>query len=311
MSVYTHRGTSVTSTPRDGNLIATYHYVRPCNSDGVTGLTPEAFRRQIESIDARFTVVTAEAFARRSAGGESGLALVTFDDGLRDQFVHAAPILADVGVPAAFFAPMRPMSDEGDGWCTQHLLHALAESLGWCELERLVDARLDADVTIDETRMDELYHYETPRKRRLKYAMAFALEADAAASVLRDINADVGLDHRDWYMLPAELRELARQGHTIGAHGFDHLPYSTLDASEQFDDMLRAHHWLRRILGSDPRAIAFPFGRHDAETDSLAREFGYTLALGTDERTDARDIDDLLAPVPTVASSGRRGGVAA
>jgi len=274
-------------------LVATYHYVRPRNSDGVTGITPERFREQIEWIMQRYTIVGAEAFAGRR-DDTAPLALITFDDALRDQCDYAAPILDDLGVPGVFFAPMRPCSDEPDPWCAQHLLHALAEHLGWSEVERRVESLLPRPPVIDQDRVDALYHYEVPRKRRLKYLMAFALVADEAAAILRAINADAGLDHRDWFMSPDDLRRLRSGGHEIGAHGFDHTPYTTMSPEAQRRDMRRADALLHDILGHRPRTIAFPFGRHDDATDALVREFGYDPVFTTGNRIDAAEIPALM-----------------
>ena len=63
--------------------------------------------------------------SREREEDEDGLVLVTFDDAVSDQYVHALPILEEYQVPSVIFAPMRPYSDESDRWTTQHLLHAL------------------------------------------------------------------------------------------------------------------------------------------------------------------------------------------
>lgn len=288
-------------------FVATYHYIRPRNSEGVTGLTPGAFREQVRAIASRYRVVSAAEYA--AAEDRSGLALITFDDAVRDQWVFAAPILNELGVPGVFYAPMRPFCpgdgvDHGDGlggWCTQHLLHALAHFLGWSEVERRVDAALSATagaggagglgrVEIDRAAMDRLYHYEAAEKRRLKYLLAFALEPSAAAAALRAANVGVGLDHRDWYMSSRELVALRDMGHTIGAHGFDHVPLTVLDEAGQRRDMLRAHARLTEILGSEPRTIAYPFGRRDTVIDGLSRALGYDPAFTTAMRVDAREV---------------------
>src|SRR4051794_14692788 len=112
-----------------------YHYVRPSNSEGVTGITPQELGEQLDLVTARYRAVTAEEFVETHAE-QSGMALITFDDAVSDQYDHAFPVLEDRGVPAVVFAPMRPYSDEADRWTTQHLLHALAQELGFAELER-------------------------------------------------------------------------------------------------------------------------------------------------------------------------------
>lgn len=274
------------------HLVATYHYIREHPSDGVTGLTPAQFREQIVAIQSRYLVVCAEQFAVLREE-ETGLALITFDDAVRDQAL-AAEILADLGVPGVFFAPMRPFSDEPDRWCAQHLLHALADELGWRELERRVEPHL-GDVEIDTARMNRLYHYELPHKRRLKFALAFALASERAWEILRDINASVGLRAGDWFMSVEQLRQLQDAGHSLGGHGFDHVPYTTLSPMAQAADMHRAMRTMTTQFGSMPRPLAFPFGRADAHTLALAHGCGYTMTFGTDDRVDAKFLMEELA----------------
>lgn len=267
------------------NLVAMYHYVRPQNSDGVTGLTPAAFETQLRRIAAAYRPVTVEEYVATHETA-TGMALITFDDAVRDQYEYAFPILERLAMPGVVFAPMRPYSDEADRWTTQHLLHALAEHLGWGELERRSIARI-GEPDVDVAEMNDLYGYEVPEKRRLKYTLAFALPQPAVRDLLSDINAEVGLAPEDWFASAGQLREIQSAGHAIGGHGFDHAAYATLTPKEQAADMHRALETMSRVLGAMARAVAYPFGSATPETEGIARGLGYTHCFGTDERTDA------------------------
>lgn len=307
-------------------LIVTYHYVRPHNSEGVTGITPEVFDAQLHEIGRRYRFVSAEEFVgvvhgrdARAAGHIAGhstsrctkpIALITFDDAVRDQFEHALPVLTRRGVPAVFFAPMRPLDpglDPLEAWTPQHLLHALAQTLGWRELERRVRTLL-GPVTIQESQMHRLYHYEVVEKRWLKYVLAFAIEAERAREVLHAINVgNTGagrcaggkqgprLSAHEWFMTKQQLLEIQARGHALGGHGYDHLPYSTLTPLEQAMDMGRAVGLMNGLFGVRPRTIAFPFGRADEATRTLCQAFGYTHAFTTEDRVDCQFLDALWA----------------
>ncbi len=259
------------------NIVVTYHYVRPHNSDGVTGITPDTFRRHIAALDSAYRCVTIEEFIEREED-EDGLALVTFDDAVSDQYVHALPILEEYQVPSVIFAPMRPYSDESDRWTTQHLLHALAQHLGWQELERRVDERAGR-VEVDVELMNRLYDYEVASKRRLKTLLAFVLDQRDVRTILADINESEGLQVEDWFMSPTQLLEVQRAGHAIGGHGFDHVAYDALNPKQQAADMHRAQEIKTNILGFMPRAIAFPYGAYTDETPRIARGCGYVYCF--------------------------------
>lgn len=278
--------------PTSGHFVATYHYIRERDSDGVTGITPDAFRSQVLAIQDHYDIVSTEEYVAR-AYHEDSLALITFDDAVKDQAL-AAEILDDLGVPGVFFAPMRPYSNETDRWCAQHLLHALAQHLGWAEFERRAMGLL-GNVAIDVERMNALYHYEVPHKRRSKYALAFAVPPLRASEILREMNASVGLRADEWYMSEAELRSLQDRAHALGGHGFDHVPYTSLSPTDQAADMRRAATTMSQLFGERPRMLAYPFGRFDATTGELARECGYTMAFSTADRVDAKYVMDELA----------------
>jgi peptidoglycan/xylan/chitin deacetylase (PgdA/CDA1 family) len=274
------------------NLVVVYHYVRPQNSDGVTGLAPEAFRRQLGLVGSRYRFVTVEEYVATCLE-QNGMALVTFDDAVSDQYVYAFPILESLGIPCVVFAPMRPFADVADRWCTQHLLHALASHLSWREFERRVD-RILGEVAVDEDAMNRLYHYEVPEKRRLKYLMAFTLSQEDARAVLEQINATEGLHAEDWFVTGDQLREMQSAGHAIGGHGFDHVPYNTLTPKDQAADMHRAQETMTKVCGAMARPLAYPYGRSTPETETIARGCGYTHCFDADGRVDAKYLEGHL-----------------
>ncbi len=272
-------------------LIVTYHYIREHSGHGVVGVTPRQFAQHVRAIRSQYDIVGLEDFqAWRTGDGPA--ALITFDDALHDQQV-AADILRTCQAPAVFFAPMRPYSDLEDRWCMQHLLHALAEKLGFVELERRLAPALAA-LEIDEQDMHRRYHYEAPHKRRLKYAAAFALAPERVRELLTAINREVGLSSDDWYLSLSQLQALQRAGHVIGGHGFDHLPYSNMSADEQRRDMQRAQGLKTQLLGAAQRPLSLPFGAETSETRRIAADCGYTACFGSADRVDAMDLEKVL-----------------
>jgi peptidoglycan/xylan/chitin deacetylase (PgdA/CDA1 family) len=69
-------------------------------------VSPARFRTQLELLrDAGFRFVTMAELARRAGGGapEPGLAVITFDDGMRNNHAIALPILNEFGIPATVY----------------------------------------------------------------------------------------------------------------------------------------------------------------------------------------------------------------
>jgi peptidoglycan/xylan/chitin deacetylase (PgdA/CDA1 family) len=276
---------------RPANLVVTYHYIRERPSDGVTGVSLRQFSVDLEAISRHYRVVTVEEYVALHES-ETGLALITFDDAVSSQAL-AVEVLDERGWPGVFFVPMRPYSEEADRWCPQHLLHALADELGWEELERRVRS-LVGEPVVDFEEMNRLYHYEAGRKRWLKYVLAFALSPRDALEALRRVNAGVGVEAEAWYVSAQFLRQMQCRGHALGGHGFDHMPYTTLSARDQAADVYRATTTLNAQFGAMSRTFAYPFGRYNKTTQALVRGCGYTFAFTTQNRVDAKFLGESL-----------------
>jgi peptidoglycan/xylan/chitin deacetylase (PgdA/CDA1 family) len=89
-------------------------------------VTPAAFRAQMRHLrEAGWTVVPLADLAGALAAGRSlpaRTAAITFDDGFADNYTHAFPVLADLGLPATVFVTtgalggtLRVLRDRPDG----------------------------------------------------------------------------------------------------------------------------------------------------------------------------------------------------
>src|SRR3989344_6899340 len=90
----------------DKQIIVNYHYVEDPRSDAA-GLHPcpvDEFERQVAFLSNNFRIVSIpEIFEAAQRDSPDRLCAITFDDGLKDQFTHAVPILKKHQAPATFF----------------------------------------------------------------------------------------------------------------------------------------------------------------------------------------------------------------
>src|SRR5574341_604156 len=85
--------------------VLTYHRVNDDGDPFFAAVPTAVFEREIAYIARTYQVLTVEELADRTRRGDlprNALA-ITFDDGYRDNFTHAAPILARYGLPATVF----------------------------------------------------------------------------------------------------------------------------------------------------------------------------------------------------------------
>jgi peptidoglycan/xylan/chitin deacetylase (PgdA/CDA1 family) len=92
----------------------------------------------------------------------------------------------------------------------------------------------------------------------------------------------------------AGLRELSRQGMTIGTHGMDHRPWRGLAPADRQRELVDAREQIAGTVGRPVDEAALPLGLYDRRLLADLRALGYT-AVHTSERMPGTD-DAWLRP---------------
>ena len=238
-------------------------------------VTADAFREQMQTLRARYQVVTLETLAKRLAAGEpvDRMAAVTFDDGWRSTRTLAAPILEELGVPATVFLATGLMDTDRRGLWTQRV---------WTDLTASDASRLsfgDIDLPSD-----------TPVKRaaavrRIVDALK-KLPASDRAVAFRDLERRYGrgpaLGEDMGFMTWKEVRELAPMGVDSGAHTVDHEILSRLPLEEAARQVRASKTHIESELGLACPLFAYPNGSPDDFTDDhvkLMMDAGFLAAV--------------------------------
>jgi peptidoglycan/xylan/chitin deacetylase (PgdA/CDA1 family) len=175
--------------------------------------------------------------------------LLCFDDGLRQTYDIALPILLQKGIPAALFVNpcfidnKNIFHDIKKGW----LLHRLSvdppgrAALG--EACRLLGCASSS--------ADDLYHAIS----RIDYNTRSVL--DPLAGLLE---TNWQLFARDYQpaMSLSQLKDWVGKGMAVGAHSMDHPLYSLISPAEQLTQTLDSMNWVSDTLHVPYRAFAFP-----------------------------------------------------
>ncbi len=279
-------------------LAVMYHYVRdtdanPDGGDGVVALNPVDFAAQLDRLCAELEPVDWQRLDDWNHGWANmpeRSFLLTFDDGLIDHADVVAPILARRGLRGIFLVSTESIIERRPA--PAHQLHALLSALGADALHNTLLARL-ADVSgdrnvltqADRSRIQSIYHYESPVKAEIKYLIHYKLSSDLRDDLLGQLcAAHVGPPARlasRWYLTVDQLGDLQSAGHTIGGHGHRHEPYSRLAPIEQRHDAIRAIGLLTEHLGAGSRPFSYPFGSVGDSPVHACQEAGFTAAFTT------------------------------
>jgi peptidoglycan/xylan/chitin deacetylase (PgdA/CDA1 family) len=289
---------------RPGLVVLTYHRIAEPGIDPfydpVVSATPAAFRAQVEWLRRRFRIRALPdlvAWLESGARRREPVALLTFDDGYRDNFEAAVPILRECGVPATFFLPTAFLEAPRLPWW-DHVAYVIKRT----RARRLVLER-GPDGGAPPIALD----LETlPRPTAiLAVIRAFLDETIADGPWFLDqlaARAEVAVDSsslaRDLFTSWDQVRRLTARAPdvlTIGSHGHSHQKLAGLDAQSQRRKLIESKRILEARLDRAITALAYPYGwpgSYTAQTKTLAAEAGYRLAFAAREGVNRPDSVD-------------------
>jgi peptidoglycan/xylan/chitin deacetylase (PgdA/CDA1 family) len=280
---------------RRGLVVLNYHRVGSVADnpfdDSTFSADVETFRKQLACLQRRFDLpalpAVLDAVERRRF--DAPTAVVTFDDGYKDNYELALPVLRELGVPAVFFI----VSDYLD-----------RPLLPWWDRVAFIVKRTRRE-TLELGYPEPLrFDMRTARRDRVTWRVLRACkdarpfdralffdELEARAEVAAD---PVALG-RQLFMSPDHVRGLSQSGMAIGSHTASHPVLAALSEDEQRVELRRSRERLAEVVGTPPDTLAYPVGgptAFTAATKRLAREAGYRAAFcffGGLNRQDALD----------------------
>lgn len=132
----------------------TYHTVDPKLKNEIA-ITPAVFESELKTLsNLGYHTITARQLydhQYKRTALPSKPVMITFDDGWRNQYVYAAPLLKKYGMVATFFINPQPIASKYPGYLTKDMVLALAqggndiESHTWRHLKVTRDASDSAD----------------------------------------------------------------------------------------------------------------------------------------------------------------------
>lgn len=289
-------------------IAANFHYIRERFDTpfaGISGVTPTEFEAQLDLLGQSGEFVGAADIA---AALEGKLRLpersvcITFDDGLREQFDLAWPIMHRRGIPGIFFVSTLPI--EQSLVLDVHKLHIVRTRVSadrlLDELAAFCDEEQHSFAEIDQQSVAAQYRYDSPVVGRLKYALNFQLPL-----VLRRRFIDRSFDShtsrseneisKQLYMTRQMLRELDIH-HVIGSHGHDHAPLAQMPEDHIRAELNQSKSLLQAWGLKNIVSFSYPYGgptSYSLRVGELAEEAGYRFAF-TMERGTNLDLSNPL-----------------
>ena len=260
-----------------GTLTLAYHRIHNGPSElnpGVFSATPATFDTQMSLVARHFDVVSPEVVEREpDASGRR--VMVTFDDGYRDNFTLAFPILRRHGIKATFFLTTGLIDSPSVPWWEE-----LAWMVNRSPRER-IEGRpwFNGSISIRNGRGGAIEALTNTYKTLPDDLSEAYLDHCAAATGSGRCDPALGADLWMTWQMAAELRDA---GMVVGGHTVSHPVLARCDAARQEREVRDCAARLLDELGVELRYFAYPVGlRHafDATTRDVLARAGVRLAF--------------------------------
>lgn len=306
---------------RPGLVVLTYHRIADPGADlfydPVISATPDSFRAQVDWLARGPRVLTLdEAIERLTSAGpwREPAVLVTFDDGYRDNFDVAAPILRERGIPATFFLPTAFLEEPRLPWWDRVACILKQSRVNRIEMPMRPDGDGPPPLTIDLAR--------TSRPAAIQAVIGAFLDGRIAdeswflgmlaerAGVVVEPSAAARSLFADW----DQVRRLTgpETGLSVGSHGHSHRRLAGLDDETQRAELTDSRRILEEHLGRRIEALAYPYGWPGSFSDrtrSIAAEAGYRVAFASFEGINRQGSTDRFAVRRLGIGSGDSAGL--
>lgn len=265
----------------DGNdnrlLILTYHRVPKVRDELIADPVDSiSFERQMTCLRRWFNVLPLRAAVSRLSRGSlpPRAVSITFDDGYRDNFTVALPILRKYDLSATFFVTTGVLGS-GRMWND-----TVIESIRTWDKEE-IDLRQIGLGEWPAASNDEKRAAINGILKKLKYA---APDERSAAIEMFVRMARVPLAD-DLMMNPEHVSQLSRSGMEIGAHTVSHPILARIPPDVAKRELSDSRAQLEELTVSPVRSFAYPNGRpgkdyHDGHVE-MVRALGFEFAVST------------------------------
>ncbi len=263
-----------------GFVVLNYHRIGnpdDCQLDrGVFSATAEVFEQQLRFLRDNCDVITPDDIEDLPGRGRGNYAIITFDDGYRDNYELALPLLKSAGLKAVFFISTGFIGGTRLSWW---------DEIAWMvrnSRKRFIGptSTLPTVVSIDPDRPESAIDTLLMIYKRLP--------SEITSLYLEDVARETGAGRA-----PAELacetwmtwdmvRELRDAGMIIGGHTVNHPILATMSRANQAAEIHGCACDIEKYLGQKMELFSYPRGKPDSfnkDTFECLRDVGVKYAF--------------------------------
>lgn len=285
-------------------IVLSYHRIADVPIDPwQLAVTPANFKQHLEVLK-KYKLFKACDIVDHVANGtiKKGMVCITFDDGYRDNYIHAKPLLSKYGFPWTVFIPTHYIGCDRLFWWDELQAtilgpHDLPEKLSIAINEKKINFDLGTDAKYDSIQWEKIKSWlgnEPPSTKRSE----LFLELWKKLRPLPHEQIRIALDKiKEWSSisvlvndldLPVRNEELNQLSCDplveIGIHTRTHPALALLNTNTQYQEISECKKQLLELGDHNAQTIAYPYGIYNSETISVSTKLGLKGGFTTESK---------------------------
>ncbi|MDO9509772.1 MAG: polysaccharide deacetylase family protein, partial [Candidatus Magasanikbacteria bacterium] len=271
--------------------VSNYHYIRE-NFDlpypSIFGVTPALFKKQLLLLKNGGDFINPNKLIKNLEEvlmSNNNYYLVTFDDGLKEQFDFALPILDELNIPAIFFANSKNFEDKKVS--TVHKIHLLRSKIAPVDFLNSIENIDKIELSESEkNKAQTIYVYDDKKSAELKYLLNFKMAYDKQELIINkvfNVHFEEAIVMEKLYMSTENLLTLAKRGY-LGSHTHNHYPLGLIDLGSIKFELEHSKLYFEKLTNSKIEMVAYPYGTEETctnEVATVAKNVGYKIGFTT------------------------------
>lgn len=257
--------------------ILQYHRVNDGESRIFPGTPVQVFEKQMEGISRYYSVYPLEELVERAIHDDipPRAVAITFDDGYKDNYQNAFPVLKRLGLPATIFLTTGVI---GSQFCIWHdrLFCAFEETpvseVAIGKIRYPIGTLSEKEIAVKAFR-EYLRKYHYSRWDDLLQQLCADLR-------IKSVACGEPFQKLSW----SDIELMGRSGITFGAHTVSHPILTALSLSEARNEILASKETIEKRLGTPVRLFAYPNGTSgdfNEPIKDILKEAGFLGAVTT------------------------------
>jgi peptidoglycan/xylan/chitin deacetylase (PgdA/CDA1 family) len=253
-----------------------YHRINDDGDAFFGGVPVSTFRAQMRYLAAHFPILTLDQLSRGEFYDPYSVA-VTFDDGYRDNFVCAFPILKELGVPATVFLTTGYINSGRLPWHDQVRLAFKLTMRSRFSVSELGGPQGDLGIPADRVQLSE---------KTLGWLRGLPESERKAAleEIFRALGVPSDLNLPNQMLRWEDIRQMAKCNVSFGAHTVNHPVLSKISLKELQGEIVGSKRTIEDRLQVPAAHFAYPFGQpfdFSVQAKQIVKEAGFKTAVTT------------------------------